>query len=101
MRGEVGVVVGEGCGWVMEAKRSGPSAVGEISDCNWGSQVGSLWSAIGVRARLTCSQIDALEEYAPWLQVPLSSSLAWHRYGPEHSLAEVCDIQWNTRMQIH
>lgn len=32
----------------MEAERSGPSAVGEISDCNCGSQVGSLWSAIGL-----------------------------------------------------
>lgn len=32
----------------MEAERSGPSAVGEISDCNGDSQVGSLWSAIGL-----------------------------------------------------
>ena len=91
---------GDGDGWVdwapgKEAERSGPSAVGEISDCNGDrdGQVGSLWSAIGLFVLgLLARELMLSKGYAQWLQVPLLSKISWVlgsiilRCGAEHSL---------------
>ena len=77
------------------AERSGPSAVGEISDCNGDrdGQVGSLWSAIGLFVLgLLARELMLSKGYAQWLQVPLLSKISWVlgsiilRCGAEHSL---------------
>jgi hypothetical protein len=61
----------------MEAERSVPSAVGEISDCDKDSQVGFVWSTIGLFVLGLLSRTSMLQRNKRVaLQVPLSSILA-------------------------